>query len=217
MSLRNQLVRIGTGGVIAGEASNIVTVTALEQVSFSLKNGDSVGLIGHNGAGKSTLLRTMAGIYEPNSGTIIRKGNVATVFEIGAGMDLELTGYENIIRMGMLMGMSLLDAQAIIPDIEAFTELGNFLNLPVRTYSSGMTVRLMFAVATSINPSILLVDEMFGTGDAAFQQKAKKRMEALISNADIFVFASHDTNLIKSLCKRIFRIEHGKLTEYDSN
>lgn len=213
MSLRNQLVRIGTGGKIAGEASHIVTVTALDEVSFSLRNGDSVGLVGHNGAGKSTLLRTMAGIYEPNSGHITRDGSVATVFEIGAGMDPELTGYENIVRMGMLMGMSLRQAQSIIADVEDFTELGDFLNLPVRTYSSGMTMRLMFAVATSIKPSILLVDEMFGTGDAAFQEKAKERMRALIKSSDIFVFASHDLSLIHALCKKIFTVEHGKIKE----
>lgn len=215
MSLRNQLVRIGTGGKIAGEASHIVTVTALDSVSFSLRNGDSVGLIGHNGAGKSTLLRTMAGIYEPNQGSITRVGNVATVFEIGAGMDPELTGYENIIRMGMLMGMTLKQAQSIIPDVETFTELGNFLELPVRTYSSGMTMRLMFAVATSVNPDILLVDEMFGTGDAEFQKKAKDRMQRLISNADIFVFASHDHDLLKQLCKKIIMLEHGTIKEYN--
>lgn len=216
MSLRNQLVRIGTGGRIAGESNQIVTVTALENVSFSLKDGDSVGLIGHNGAGKSTLLRTMAGIYEPSSGEITRSGTVATVFEIGAGMDPELSGYENIIRMGLLMGMTLGEISGITKDVEDFTELGDFLNLPVRTYSSGMTMRLMFAVATSCKPSILLVDEMFGTGDAAFQEKAKKRMQQLISDADIFVFASHDHNLVKSLCKRIFHVEHGKITETSS-
>lgn len=213
MSLRNQLVRISTGGKIGGGEHNIVTVTALDNVSFTLKDGDSVGLIGHNGAGKSTLLRTMAGIYEPSSGSIKRIGRIATVFEIGAGMDPELNGYENIIRMGMLMGMTLNEAEKTIPDVEKFTELGSFLHLPVRTYSSGMTMRLMFAVATSTRPSILLVDEMFGTGDAEFQRKAKQRMMELIDAADIFVFASHDIDLIKSLCKTIYLVNAGNISQ----
>lgn len=211
-SIRHQFMRIATGGRIAAEAGHTVSVTALDDVSFELNSGDSLGLIGHNGAGKSTLLRTMAGIYTPDSGRVIREGRVATVLEIGAGMDPELSGYENILRMGMLMGMSLKEARSKIPEIEEFTELGDFLNLPVRTYSSGMTMRLMFAVATSNQPDILLVDEMFGTGDAGFQEKAKARMHALIANAEIFVFASHDHQFLGELCQKVCRLEHGKLT-----
>lgn len=211
-SLRHQVMRIATGGRIAAEAGSTVAVTALDDVSFELKSGDSVGLIGHNGAGKSTLLRTMAGIYTQDSGRIEREGRIATVLEIGSGMDPELSGYENITRMGMLMGMSRREALSKVPEIEEFTELGNFLNLPVRTYSSGMTMRLMFAVATSIQPDILLVDEMFGTGDASFQEKAKARMHELIANAEIFVFASHDHKLLAELCDSVFELSHGKLT-----
>ncbi|KJV05220.1 ABC transporter ATP-binding protein [Methylocucumis oryzae] len=213
MSLRNQLVRISTGGRIENEAGHIQWVTALSDVNFTLRDGDSVGLIGHNGAGKSTLLRTMAGIYQPNIGLIHRTGKVATVLEMGAGMDVELSGYENIIRMGVLMGVSLSDIKSRIPDIEAFTQLGDFLQLPVRTYSSGMATRLMFAVATSVQPDILLVDEVFGTGDAEFQIKAKERMEALIKSVGIFVFASHNHDLIKQYCNRFFKLEHGQLQE----
>jgi len=213
MSLRNQLVRIGTGGRIGSDTRNIVTVSAIDNVSFELKNGDAVGLVGHNGAGKSTLLRLMAGIYAPVSGQVVSKGSIATVFELGAGMDTELTGYENIVRMLMLLGHSQLTAKQCIPDIEEFTELGGFLNLPVRTYSSGMMMRLMFAVATSIRPSILLIDEMFGVGDAAFHEKAQLRMHKWISEVDIFVFASHNHDLIKKLCNRVFRLDHGKVHE----
>jgi ABC-type polysaccharide/polyol phosphate transport system ATPase subunit len=212
-SLRNQLVRLGTGGRIAREAGQVVTVSALNNVSFELRKGDAIGLIGHNGAGKSTLLRTMAGIYSPTSGRVLREGSVATVFELGAGMDAELSGYENIVRMLMLTGHSSATARSSVPDIEDFTELGDFLNLPVRTYSSGMTMRLMFAVATSIQPSILLIDEMFGAGDAAFQDKALKRMHEWISGSDIFVFASHNHSLVKKLCKRVFRLDHGQIYE----
>ena len=213
MSMRNHLVRLTTGGRIGAEAGHVVTVTALDDVSFTLNEGDAVGLIGHNGAGKSTLLRTMAGIYSPTIGSVRRQGSVSTIFELGAGMDMELSGYDNIVRVMLLLGKSRAEAKSFIPEIESFTELGEFLRLPVRTYSAGMTTRLMFAVATLVDPAIVLIDEVFGTGDASFQDKARARMEAMISSADIFVFASHDLTLIKQLCNRIFRLEHGKITE----
>lgn len=212
MSLRSHLLRVATGGSIEKDSRTTV-VTALKNVSFSLKDGDAVGLIGHNGAGKSTLLRTMAGIYPPTSGKVNLKGKTATVFEIGAGMDHELSGYDNIIHLGMMMGLSYRDAKALTPDIEEFTELGDFLQLPIRTYSSGMTMRLMFAVATAVTPEILLLDEMFSTGDAGFKAKSQARIHRIIDAAKIFVFASHDMNLIKNYCNRVFRLEHGNLEE----
>ncbi|MHB9022148.1 MAG: ABC transporter ATP-binding protein [Halothiobacillus sp.] len=215
-SLRHQFMRIATGGRIAAEAGRTVTVTALDEISFMLNSGDAIGLIGHNGAGKSTLLRTMAGIYTPDSGRIIREGRIATVLEIGSGMDPELSGYENVLRMGMLMGMPLKEIRSKIPEIEEFAELGDFLDLPVRTYSSGMTMRLMFAVATCNQPEILLVDEMFGTGDAGFQEKAKARLKQLIANAEIFVFASHDHAVMAELCDTVYELKHGKMNCVES-
>lgn len=213
LSLRNQLVRIGTGGRIESEAGHVSIVTALKDVSFSLKEGDAVALVGHNGAGKSTMLRTMAGVYAPTAGEVQRQGRVATVLELGAGMDPELSGYENIIRMSVLMGSNMREIKERTSDIEEFTQLGDFLKLPVRTYSSGMATRLMFAVTTSTRPDILLVDEIFGTGDADFQEKAKKRMEELIESVGIFVFASHNSELVKSYCNRFFRVHHGAVEE----
>jgi lipopolysaccharide transport system ATP-binding protein len=213
MSLRNQLIRIGTGGRIESETKNIQLVTALKDASFEIKKGDSVGLIGHNGAGKSTLLRTMAGVYTPIHGRVIRQGRVATMLDLGAGMDPELSGYENINRMSMLLGLSKADIQANLKDIEEFTELGDFLQLPLRTYSAGMSTRLLFAVATSTKPDILLVDEMFGTGDAEFQAKAKARMENLIRSVGIFVFASHSLDIVRRYCNRFFYLEHGIMRE----
>lgn len=213
LSLKNQLVRIGTGGRIESEAGHVSIVTALKDVSFSLKEGDAVALVGHNGAGKSTMLRTMAGVYSPTAGEVVRQGRVATVLELGAGMDPELSGYENIIRMSVLMGSNMREIKERTSDIEEFTQLGDFLKLPVRTYSSGMATRLMFAVTTSTRPDILLVDEIFGTGDADFQEKAKKRMEDLIESVGIFVFASHNSELVKSYCNRFFRVHHGAVDE----
>lgn len=210
--LKHTLASIGTGGILA-KKDNGVMIKALNDLSFHLKSGDSVGLVGHNGAGKTTLLRTIAGIFQPMSGTIHRTGRVSTIIELGAGLDYELSGYENIIRLGMLVGLTKERVVSLIPDIEEFTELGDFLEAPVRTYSSGMLMRLMFAVATSNSPEILLVDEMFGTGDQAFQEKAKIRMENLISSAKIFVFASHSEELINRYCNRKFKISHGSLVE----
>ena len=217
MSLRNHLVRIGTGGMISQDSKDIVTIKALDQVSFSLQDGDAIGLVGHNGAGKTTMLRTMAGIYKPISGRVDIQGSVSTIIDLGAGLDPELSGYENINRMGMLLGSTLADMEARLDDIERFTELGEFLSVPVRTYSSGMMMRLMFAVATSVRPEILLIDEMFSTGDADFQKKARLRMTDLIDSSKIFVFASHEPELIRAFCKRVFRLEHGRLTEIGIN
>jgi len=214
-SLRSRLVSISTGGRIEREASGVQIVTALRDVSFTLADGDTVGLVGHNGAGKSTMLRTMAGVYQPAWGEVLREGRIATVFELGAGMDSELSGYENIQRMGLLLGLRQHEIRTRMDDIEAFTQLGPFLGLPVRTYSAGMATRLMFAVATSTRPDILLVDEVFGAGDAEFQEKAARRMHELISSVSIFVFASHDIAAMKRYCRRFLRLEHGQVTEID--
>jgi ABC-type polysaccharide/polyol phosphate transport system ATPase subunit len=217
LSLRNHLVRVSTGGSIEKETGQVQIVTALKNISFSLKEGDSVGLVGHNGAGKTTLLRTMAGVYYPVSGKISRKGRISTLFELGAGMDLDLSGYENIVRMSVLMGITPKDARANIEEIEEFTQLGNFLQLPMRTYSSGMATRLLFAIATSVRPDILLIDEIFQTGDAEFQEKAQQRIHGFINSVEIFVFASHNRQLLKLHCNRFFRLEHGSVTEINKS
>ena len=216
-SLRSRLASIPTGGRLEREASGVQMITALRDVSFAFGDGDAVGLVGHNGAGKSTLLRTMAGVYRPMAGRVLREGRTATVFELGAGMDNELSGYENIQRMGLLLGLRQDEVRARMADIEAFTQLGPFLNLPVRTYSAGMTTRLMFAVATSTSPEILLLDEIFGAGDAEFQERAAQRMEALIASVRIFVCASHDTKVLKRYCSRFLRLEHGHACEIDAS
>lgn len=213
MSLRNSLIAAGTGGIISRGASNIVTVKALNNVTFTLKDGDRVGLIGHNGAGKSTLLRTLGGIYSPTAGVVRVEGRISTIFQLGAGLDTELSGYENVVRMGMFLGASKSQAKAFIPDIEDFTELGDFLSAPVRTYSAGMLTRLTFAISTAIKPEILLIDEVLGAGDASFQEKAKVRMESVIKSARIFVLASHSSEMINLYCNRTLQFAHGSLIE----
>ena len=211
MSLRHRLLAIGTGGRISRDERHVVRVTALDGVSLDLVNGDRVGLIGHNGSGKSTLLRTLAGIYAPIKGSIKIEGRVSTVFGLGAGMEPELTGYENIVRMGMMLGASRAEAEERIADIEAFSELGNFLSVPVRTYSDGMRTRLAFGVATAAHPDILLIDEVLGAGDAKFQQRAQRRMAEFIERSSIFVLASHSPELIKRYCTRVIHLQHGRL------
>ena len=211
LSLRHTLLAVGTGGRLAQEARRVVTVTALDGVSLEFKDGDRIGLVGHNGSGKSTLLRTIAGIFRPVSGRIHVEGRISTVFGLGAGMQPEMSGYENIIRMSMLLGATRTQAEASVPDVESFSELGDFLRVPVRTYSSGMQTRLAFAVATSVHPEILLIDEVLGAGDSAFQAKAQKRMEEFIETSSILVLASHSPQLIERYCNRQIALDHGRL------
>lgn len=213
MSLRNRLVEIGTGGKLARTAHNVLTVRALDEVSFKVDVGDRIGLVGHNGSGKSTLLRTLAGIYHPSSGAVVVEGGIVTIFQLGAGLDRELSGYENIVRMSMILGATRREAEALIPEIEDFTELGDFLSIPVHTYSAGMLTRLTFAIATARQPDILLIDEVIGAGDAGFQEKARARLEALIGRAKILVLASHSQDMIELFCNRQLRFEHGRLVE----
>lgn len=210
-SLRKQIVSISTGGRVSAAKGHVATVQALDDINLDLRDGDRIGLVGHNGSGKTTLLRTMAGIFRPTRGRLTVEGRVSTVFGLGAGMDIELTGYENITRMAMLLGATRREAEASIPGIEEFTELGQFLAMPVRTYSAGMTTRLLFAVATAVHPEILLVDEVLGAGDAAFQEKARLRMTEFVAKASIFVLASHSPELMKQFCTRLIKLEHGKV------
>lgn len=213
LSLANNLLRIGTGGKISKESNKAPVIRALDSVSFEIKKGDAVGLLGHNGAGKSTLLRTIAGIYKPIKGNVEVQGKISTIIDLGAGIQNELNGRENILRMGLLQGHSLIDLEEKIEGIIEFSQLGNFIDMPVRTYSSGMVMRLMFAVSTAFQPDILLLDEMFSTGDKNFRNQAKERMESIINNSDIFVFASHSMEMLKNLCNRFFELEHGNLKE----
>jgi ABC-2 type transport system ATP-binding protein/lipopolysaccharide transport system ATP-binding protein len=209
-SLKNALVAATTGGRIGSEAKHLV-IQALDQVSLQLRDGDRVALIGHNGAGKTTLLRVLAGIYEPRIGSIQIEGRVTPMFDINLGIDPESTGYENIILRGLYLGLTRAEILARRDSVAEFTELGPFLDIPVRTYSAGMQARLAFAMATCIEPEILLLDEGIGAGDASFLEKANERLDRFIQKAGILVLASHSIDLVRRLCNRALLMEHGRL------
>lgn len=213
VSLRTALLGRVVGGVLRrpAETGTRVIVRALDNVSLTINHGDQLGLIGHNGAGKSTLLRVLAGIYEPSLGSIAIDGHVSPLFDISAGLDLDDSGYENIVTCALLLGMSRDEIESKIPEIAAFSELSDYLALPARTYSTGMLVRLGFAIATAIDPEILLLDEWLGAGDARFAAHAAKRVEAMIERSSIMVLASHSDELIRQMCNRVILLDHGRI------
>jgi ABC-2 type transport system ATP-binding protein/lipopolysaccharide transport system ATP-binding protein len=209
-SLKNMLMSRTTGGRIGSESKHVI-VQALDQVSLKFNEGDRVALIGHNGAGKTTLLRVLAGIYEPRSGSIQIEGRVTPMFDINLGIDPESTGYENIILRGLYMGLTRAEIMARRDSVAEFTELGPFLDIPVRTYSAGMQARLAFAMATCIEPEVLLLDEGIGAGDAKFLEKANERLDQFIKKAGILVLATHSGELVQRLCNRAVLMEHGRM------
>ena len=200
------------GGNIASD-QKVPIIQALRDISVTIEEGDRVALVGHNGAGKSTLLRLLSGIYEPVRGTAIVEGRVAPVFDLGVGMDPEISGYENIIIRGLFLGMTRKQMEARVDDIADFTELGDFLSMPLRTYSTGMRVRLALGVVTSIDPEILLLDEGIGAVDAAFLEKARDRLGELVSRAGLLVFASHSDEFLRQLCTSAIWMEHGQVKQ----
>jgi len=213
VSLRNALLGRVVGGVLRQPSTtgNRVVVRALDNVSLTINHGDQLGLIGHNGAGKSTFLRVLAGIYEPSIGSITVDGHVSPLFNVSPGLDIDDSGYDNIMTCALLLGMSRHEIERKMPEIAAFTELSDYLALPARTYSSGMLVRLGFAIATAIDPEILLLDEGLGAGDARFASRAAKRVEAMIERSSIMVLASHSDELIRQMCNRVILLDHGRI------
>ena len=212
-SLRNRVFAATTGGRIGKDRRKKTVVRALDDISLTIEHGDRVALMGANGAGKSTLLRVMSGIYEPISGRIVREGRVAPLFNASLGMEREDTGYENIVNRGLFMGLRRDEIEARVDEIAEFTGLGEYLNMPIHTYSAGMRTRLAFAVCTSIEPDILLLDEGIGTGDAAFVQRANERMKKMIEVTGILVLASHSLGLLRRMCTTAIWMEAGKIVE----
>lgn len=210
-SLKNQLLPASLGGRIDSNETSVHSVYALNDINLTLFHGDRLGLVGHNGAGKTTLLRVLAGIYEPCSGSVNINGHIAPLFDIHLGMDPEATGYENILLRSIFLGLTRKDILSRIDEIATFTGLGEFLNLPLRTYSAGMRMRLAFSVCTSLKPEILLLDEGIGAGDAAFLDKAEKRLSNFTAQAGILVLASHSDDLIRKMCNRAVLMNRGKI------
>jgi ABC-2 type transport system ATP-binding protein len=204
---------IGLVGGNIDSAAKVPVIEALRDITLNLEHGARVGLVGHNGAGKSTLLRLLAGIYEPTRGIAEVRGRVAPVFDLGVGMDPEISGLETIIVRGLFLGMTRKEMEDRIDDIADFTELGDFLRMPLRTYSTGMRIRLALGVVTSIDPEILILDEGIGAVDAAFLQKSKKRLAELVERAGLLVFASHSDEFLRDLCDTAIWMEHGRIRE----
>jgi len=212
-SIKNAVLNASTGGRLAKHAGKATGVRALDGLNFEIKSGDRVGLVGHNGCGKTTLLRVLAGAYEPTQGALYLKGRVASLLDISLGMDQDATGYENIFLRGVMMGMSSFDIRKKTDEIATFTELGEYLDMPVRTYSSGMQLRLAFAVSTSVEADIIVMDEWLSVGDAGFVAKASERLHKLVDGASILVIASHTPDLINKICNRVFKMEYGRILE----
>lgn len=210
-SLKKKVLNLSTGGTIGNDAGDHPVVCALDKLNFELKDGERVGLVGHNGSGKTTLLRVLSGIYSPTGGSINIQGRTASLLDVSTGVDPDATGFENIYLRGIMNGFKPKAIKAKVEEIADFTELGEYLNLPVRTYSSGMMLRLSFAISTSIDADILIMDEWLSVGDADFRDKAAKRLKGLVDKASILVIASHNPELIESVCTRKIQLEHGHI------
>ena len=212
-SLKSTLLRKAVGGRFAQSGSNL-TINALNDVSMDLRDGERIGLVGRNGAGKTTLLRVLAGVYPPTSGTVRVVGRVSPMFDISLGMSVDSTGMENIRVCGALWGLSRAEIAAGIDDVVEFTELGDYLKIPVRTYSAGMLLRLSFAIATLRQPEILLLDEIIGVGDAGFMAKAKARLEKIVNRAQILMVSSHSDVIIRELCEKVIWLDKGSVAAF---
>jgi ABC-type polysaccharide/polyol phosphate transport system ATPase subunit len=213
-SLKKTVLRMGRRNTIAEGTDGVVVVRAINNVDLRLEKGDRIGLIGRNGAGKSTLLRMMAGIYSPTLGSVVSSGKVVPLLDISLGMDENSTGMQNIRLRGLLLGMSDTEIRAKQQSIAEFSELGDYLDLPLRTYSSGMRVRLAFAVSTAVDAEILLLDEVMGVGDASFMHKAEERLADLHSRAEIVVLAMHSNSEIRKVCNKALWMERGHVRAF---
>lgn len=210
-SLTSSILKVATGGKLDADPNGRVLVKALTDISFSLREGDKVALLGHNGAGKSTLLRALGRVYSPTKGTAEIVGEIGSLIDISLGINPEATGRENIYIRGQLLGLSKQEISAKYAEIVEFAELGDFMEMPVRTYSSGMHLRLAFAVSTVVRPEILLMDEWLSVGDADFQHKAEARLRNLVSETKILAIATHSRELVDAVCNRAIWLEHGQV------
>jgi ABC-type polysaccharide/polyol phosphate transport system ATPase subunit len=203
--------KLNVGGEIDRGQTGKVVIKALDGVSFDIHEGDRIGLLGHNGSGKTTLLRTLAGIYEPVSGVVRTSGRIIPLFDLQLGMDYDATGMENIWLRGKMLDLTNKQIKDALDDVAEFTELGDYLYMPIRTYSQGMMVRLAFGISTAVTPEILILDEMIGAGDAAFLARANVRLQNFIAKTGILVIASHSTGILRQWCNVGMLLERGKL------
>ena len=210
-SLKKTFIRAATGGLLARDAGDRVVVRAIDDATFSFTDGDRIGVVGHNGAGKTTLLRVITGAYEPVSGSIEVVGQVASMLGISVGIESEATGYENIFLRAAIMGLPPRKVAPLVAEICEFAELGDYINMPIRTYSSGMSMRLAFAISTCVSADIIIMDEWLSVGDAEFSKKAEARLRKILDRAKILVIASHNETLIRKNCNKIIHLSHGKL------
>jgi ABC-type polysaccharide/polyol phosphate transport system ATPase subunit len=197
------------GGKIAAYDRTVI-IRALDNLDLELNEADRLGLVGHNGAGKTTLLRVISGVYQPQVGTVDVVGRISSFTDITLGMDSEATGWENIIFRCVFMGLTFAEARELAPAIAEFSELGEYLDMPVRAYSTGMFLRLAFSISTTVQPDIIVMDEMIGAGDARFLEKAEKRIRELVDRTKIMVLASHNQSIINQFCNRVLWLDKGK-------
>lgn len=210
-SLKKTVMGIATGGKIGLTEAGKTVIRSLDNINLEISSHERVGLIGHNGAGKSTLLRVLGKVYEPSSGQANIQGKIGSLIDISLGIDGEATGIENIFLRAALLGIPKIEVERSLSEIIEFTQLGSFIEMPVRTYSTGMHMRLAFAVSTMISPDILLMDEWLSVGDQEFQLKAEQRLNKLIERSNVLVIASHSKTLIERCCTRVIWLEHGRI------
>ena len=210
-SLKSLALQIATGGKLCRDARGHLSVRALHNLTFTISEGERVGLVGHNGAGKSTLLRVLTGIYHPTQGTARLDGNIGSLIDLSLGIDPESTGRENIMMRSDLLGIKDSVMRLKLEEVVEFSELGSFIDMPVRTYSTGMHLRLAFSVSTILRPEILLMDEWLSVGDESFRNKAEKRIRSIVDSTKILVIASHSRDLITKTCNRVLWLEKGTI------
>jgi lipopolysaccharide transport system ATP-binding protein len=210
-SLKEYALKIATGGRLGKTSEGVVSVKALDNINFTFQSGEKIGVVGHNGSGKSTLLRVLGGAYVPTNGIATIKGSISSLIDIGTGIDEESTGRQNVYIRGALLGISKKILLSRIDDIIEFSQLGQYIDLPVRIYSTGMQLRLAFAISTIIQPNILIMDEWLSVGDEDFKDRAESRLQSLLGKTDILVIASHSPELVLKMCTRALWLEHGQL------
>jgi lipopolysaccharide transport system ATP-binding protein len=213
-SLRNAVFNLAVGGNLYKSQGDVTVVRALENISLELEAGDRLALVGHNGSGKTSLLKVMAGIYEPQKGLVEVKGQLTSMIAHGAGLDMEASGLQNIRKLGAMRMLPKKLVESRIDSIVEFSELGDFVRLPVKTFSSGMMSRLMFACATEFEADILVLDEWLGAGDAAFMQKASDRMKGFVDKAQMMILGTHNFGLVEAVCNKVIELAAGRAVFY---